>query len=126
MMDGISAYREHTVTTESKGRLIVLLYDGAIKFLRLAQQELDAGDFAKKGEYIGKAVDIIIELDRCDAPFEHRLTDVSIAELPVPPELLVYTTDELRRMREQQNPFVREADRVVLSVFARDAGAQAQ
>ena len=45
-MDGISAYRENTVTTESKGRLIVLLYDGAIKFLRLAQQELDAGDFA--------------------------------------------------------------------------------
>jgi len=64
-MDGISAYRENTVTTESKGRLIVLLYDGAIKFLRLAQQELDAGDFAKKGEYINKAVDIFIELDTC-------------------------------------------------------------
>ena len=35
-MKGLSAYQEHTVTTQSKGRLVVLLYEGAIKFLRQA------------------------------------------------------------------------------------------
>ena len=38
-MNGIGAYKEATVGTQSRGRLIVMLYDGAIKFLKLAIQE---------------------------------------------------------------------------------------
>ncbi|MCL2700152.1 MAG: flagellar export chaperone FliS [Phycisphaerae bacterium] len=64
-MNAVDAYREHTVTTQTRGRLIVLLYDGAIKFLRLALQELDAGHQAEKGLYIGKAQAILMELNTC-------------------------------------------------------------
>ena len=49
-MEGIEAYRENTVSTQSRGRLIVLLYEGAIKFLRQAIAELEKENFAKKGE----------------------------------------------------------------------------
>ncbi len=35
-MNGVEAYQDAAVTTQSRGRLIVLLYDGAIKFMRLA------------------------------------------------------------------------------------------
>ena len=62
-MNGVSAYQETSITTESKGRLIVMLYDGAIKFMRLAIQEIEAQDFEAKGRYIGKAQDIINELN---------------------------------------------------------------
>jgi len=62
-MSGIAAYKENAVATGSNGRLVVLLYDGAIKFLRQAIKALDAGDAAEKGVYIGKATEIIIELD---------------------------------------------------------------
>lgn len=62
-MNGVSAYQETSITTESKGRLIVMLYDGAIKFMRLAIQELEAQNFEAKGRYIGKAQDIINELN---------------------------------------------------------------
>lgn len=61
-MKGISAYQDSTITTQSKERLIVLLYDGAIKFMKLAIQELEAGNYQAKGQYINKAQNIINEL----------------------------------------------------------------
>ena len=61
-MKGISAYQDSTITTQSRERLIVLLYDGAIKFMKLAIQELEAGNYQAKGKYINKAQDIINEL----------------------------------------------------------------
>lgn len=64
-MDGIAAYKANKIGTESRGRLIVMLYEGAIKFLKLALEELQAGEFDKKGEHINKAIDIIHELNVC-------------------------------------------------------------
>jgi len=62
-MDGISAYKENSVTTQTQGRLIVMLYEGAIKFLRLAIDAIDAQDNAAKGQNIVKAMRIIDELE---------------------------------------------------------------
>jgi len=62
-MKGIAAYQETAVTTQSKGRLIVLLYEGAIKFMKLAIKELEVGNYEAKGRYINKAQDIITELN---------------------------------------------------------------
>ncbi len=62
-MNATEAYRQVAVTTQSKGRLIVMLYDGAIKFLKLAVNELEAGNYAAKGQYINRAHDIINELN---------------------------------------------------------------
>ena len=62
-MKGINAYQEIAVTTQPKGRLVVMLYDGAIKFLKQAIKEIEAGKPEEKGEYISKAIDIIFELN---------------------------------------------------------------
>jgi flagellar protein FliS len=62
-MHGIKAYQDSAVTTQSKGRLIVLLYDGAIKFMKLAIKELEANNYEAKGRYINKTLDIINELN---------------------------------------------------------------
>jgi flagellar protein FliS len=62
-MKAMEAYQQVAVTTQSKGRLIVMLYDGAIKFLKLAIRELEAGNYAAKGQYINRAHDIINELN---------------------------------------------------------------
>jgi flagellar protein FliS len=61
-MGAIEAYKSNSITTQSRGGLIVMLYDGAIKALRQAIIALDNGDAAAKGNYIGKATDIIVEL----------------------------------------------------------------
>lgn len=62
-MKATEAYQQVAVMTQSKGRLIVMLYDGAIKFLRLAVREMEAGNYAAKGQYINRAHDIINELN---------------------------------------------------------------
>lgn len=62
-MKGIETYQENAVTTQTRGKLIVMLYDGAIKFLKLAIKEIEAGNAEEKGKYISKAIDIIFELN---------------------------------------------------------------
>jgi flagellar protein FliS len=62
-MNGIGTYQQATIGTQGKGRLVVMLYEGAIKFLKLAIKELEAGNFAAKGQYINRAQDILDELN---------------------------------------------------------------
>jgi len=62
-MNGIAAYQDNSITTQSKGRLIIMLYDGAIKFMQLAIKEIEAGNDRAKGRYINKAQNIIDELN---------------------------------------------------------------
>lgn len=62
-MKGLDTYQDVAITTQSRGRLVVMLYDGAIKFLKLAINELNTGKMDAKGLYINKASDIINELN---------------------------------------------------------------
>jgi flagellar secretion chaperone FliS len=63
IMNGVSVYKEASIATQSKGRLIVMLYEGAIKFLKLAIKEIEARNYIEKGQYINRAQDIINELN---------------------------------------------------------------
>lgn len=62
-MKGLDTYQEVAITTQNRGRLIVLLHDGAIKFLKLAINGINADDAETKGIYINKALAIIDELN---------------------------------------------------------------
>lgn len=56
-------YMETSVETQDQGKLVVMLYEGAIKYLHIAKRELENEDYATKGEYINKTLDIIAELN---------------------------------------------------------------
>ncbi len=62
-MDAVAAYQENSVATQSRSRIIVLLYEGAIKFMKQAILALEQQDYEAKGRYIAKAQDIINELN---------------------------------------------------------------
>jgi len=64
-MDGIGTYQRNSVATKTPGQLIVTLYEGAIRFLKQAIVEIEAGRHAEKGEYVNRAVAIITELNAC-------------------------------------------------------------
>lgn len=49
---------------------IVMLYDGAIKFLRLSATDIEKGDLAAKAEHTNRALDIVNYL-RSILDFEH-------------------------------------------------------
>jgi flagellar protein FliS len=62
-MNGLGTYQETSIETQSSGRLIVMLYDGAIKFLKQAIADIEVNDFAAKGRNIARAQNIILELN---------------------------------------------------------------
>lgn len=62
MQKAASAYLQTNVSTTSPGELIILLYDGAIKFMTQAKDLIDAKDYAGKGMAISKAMGVINEL----------------------------------------------------------------
>jgi flagellar protein FliS len=62
-MNIVELYEEKAVTTQNKGRLVVMLYDGAVKFLKLAIKAIEAGDLEGKSRNIGRTRDIIFELN---------------------------------------------------------------
>ena len=58
----ISSYRETQIKTASKGKLIVLLYDGLIRFLDIAIENLPVKKYDIVSNNILKAQDIVAEL----------------------------------------------------------------
>ena len=61
---GSEIYRQTQVTTVDKGRLIIILYEGAIRFIRDAIKAQEAGDIPAKASSSNRAMDIITELNQ--------------------------------------------------------------
>lgn len=55
-------YKSVQVSTIDRGRLLMMLYDGCIKFLKHAIDGLEKKDLAKFGRFLSKAQAIIVEL----------------------------------------------------------------
>ena len=56
---GIASYGRVANTETNPLKQIVMLYDGAIKFLNLSASDIEAGDFAAKGDHTNRALDIV-------------------------------------------------------------------
>ncbi|MDR3205295.1 MAG: flagellar export chaperone FliS [Deltaproteobacteria bacterium] len=61
---GSEIYKQTQVTTVDKGRLIIILYEGAIRFIREAIKAQENGDIPLKASSINRALDIIAELNQ--------------------------------------------------------------
>ena len=55
-------YRQNEISTSSQGKLILMMYDGAIKNARMALQCIEKNDISGRGLHIRKTHDIINEL----------------------------------------------------------------
>jgi len=62
MTYGAKKYKQTDVLTASPGKILILLYEAAIRHIRRAIVLIDKGDIAGKGLAIGKAHDIVSEL----------------------------------------------------------------
>lgn len=59
---GVNKYKQTSVTTASRGQVLLMLYEGAIRFTKLAIEGIKKNDRVQKGTYIVKVQDIINEL----------------------------------------------------------------
>jgi len=58
----LDTYKKNQFYTADKGTLLLMLYQGAIDFLRRAKGHIERGEIADKGIYISKAHAVIAEL----------------------------------------------------------------
>lgn len=55
-------YKSTQITTADQGKLVLMMYDGAIQFIEIAIGKIKENDIAGKGLYISKAQAVISEL----------------------------------------------------------------
>jgi flagellar protein FliS len=97
---GADAYYQTHVQSRSPLELVVMLYDGALKFLSQAADAMDRGDMASKAVALSKAFAILAELQntlnlrdggevaaQLDALYSHmhdRLVDANVQRSSAP------------------------------------------
>lgn len=75
---GANQYKQMQVKTASKGQVLLMLYEAAIKHSKKIIECMETKNLTKKGEHIGKAHDILAELSNTldhsvGAPVSHDL-----------------------------------------------------
>jgi len=75
-MRGLQAYKKVQVMTADGVRLVVMLYEGIVKFNRMAVLAMEDNDIEKRSIYINRSVAIISEL--CNALDMERGAEVAI------------------------------------------------
>ncbi|MFM8314408.1 MAG: flagellar export chaperone FliS [Deltaproteobacteria bacterium] len=58
----LQSYRNTEILTANKEAILILLYEGAIRFLKQAIQATEKKDLPEKGRLIGRVQDIVNEL----------------------------------------------------------------
>ena len=61
-MYGRHRYKQNRLTTAQPGDLIVMLYDGMLKFMDVVINAMDEKDYAQAGIHVSKVVDIVAYL----------------------------------------------------------------
>jgi len=63
MSNPLQKYKQTAVQSASREKILLMLYEGAIKFTKLAIKAAEEKRIAERGQNIGRAYDIIMELN---------------------------------------------------------------
>lgn len=78
MTPGLRAYQRVRLTTATPQELVVLLYEGLIKFTTIGRRDLEISDFSAAGVALTRAIEIIGHLRDC---LEHDTNPTLCANL---------------------------------------------
>lgn len=87
----MNQYQNNQIQTASPEKILIMLYDGAIRFTRQAMQAMDAGDKAVQGEKISRVMAIVCEFANT---LDHEIGGEIAADLDA---LYSFMTRELTR-----------------------------
>jgi flagellar protein FliS len=117
-----SQYEEMQVQT-TPGRLVVMLYDGALRFLQIGKEALCRGDHEGQGLNLAKAQNIICELldtldpsagdlaAQLDAVYRHWLQRLLIANAEDRADFVDEVVQQMRSLRDAWDFAERTMDR---------------
>lgn len=63
MKNAYQKYKQTSVQSASREKILLMLYEGAIKFTKLAIKAIEEKKIADRGYNIGRAYDIVMELN---------------------------------------------------------------
>ena len=58
-----AAYKQQEIGTANRGKIVIMLFSGAVTFLSKAKLAMEKKDYENKGKYIIKAMNILDELN---------------------------------------------------------------
>ena len=106
-------YRAVKIQTATPAQIMLMLYDGAIRFALFARKKIDEKDYAAKGTYIGKVQAIVSELmssldfsvapelcARLEQLYLFMMEKLTEANLEMTTEPIDVTVDLLKTLRE--------------------------
>jgi flagellar secretion chaperone FliS len=89
MSNPYSKYKATSVQSASREKILLLLYEAAIKFTKKAIMACEAKDIAERGLNIGRAYDIVSELNNT---LNHKLAPEMCKNME---QLYMFVTDKL-------------------------------
>jgi len=107
-----NTYKQTSVETASPERLVIMLYDGALKFLRIAREAVENKNIEEGNRYICKTQDIInefiISLDMNTGEIAFNLRNIYDfwnrmlieANIKKDPVLIEQVTEQVQEMRD--------------------------
>lgn len=106
-------YAQTKIQTASGGDLVVMLYQGCIKFMRLAKKSMEEGNIHNTNEYLIRSQDIIMELlttldsekggevaTNLAALYEYMYRELIQANIKKDPERIVQVEDMMLELLE--------------------------
>ncbi|MEN6307891.1 MAG: flagellar export chaperone FliS [Anaerohalosphaeraceae bacterium] len=62
-MNPAMLYRQNAIATQNRSQIVVLLYEGALRFMKQALMEIHNHNYEAKSESLSRALEIIFELN---------------------------------------------------------------
>ena len=88
MANPYNKYKQTSVLSASREQILLMLYEGAMKFTKLAIQAIENHQIAERGKNIIRAFDIILELQ---ATLDHKVGGELAGQLE---QLYVFMMDQ--------------------------------
>lgn len=98
MSNPYNKYKQTSVLSASREQILLMLYEGAIKFTKLAIQAAEQKNIAERGRNIMRAFDIIIELN---ATLDHKVGGEIAAQLE---QLYMFMIDQYTKANLTGDP----------------------
>lgn len=112
MKNAYQKYKQTSVQSASREKLLLMLYEGAIKFTKLAIQAADQKKIAERGMNIGRAYDIVLELNNT---LDHKVGGEISKNLE---QLYMFITDQFTQANITGDPkYLRDALKVLETLY---------
>jgi flagellar protein FliS len=98
MSNPYQKYKVTSIQSASREKLLLLMYEGAIRFVKLAIEACEKKDIAARGLNIGRAFDIVLELNNT---LDHKVGGDLTKNLE---QLYMFMTEQLTQANIKGDP----------------------